>query len=302
MFDNLTERLGKVLNNLRGQGRLTEDNIKETMREVRMALLEADVALPVVREFVEQVKQKAMGEEVMKSLTPGQTLIKIVNDELVKVMGEANEGLDLAAQPPAVILMAGLQGSGKTTSVAKLSRWLQQQGKKKIAVVSCDVYRPAAIDQLQTLAKEVDAQFIPSSGDEKPVEIAKRALAEAKRQFADVLLVDGSGVLHQRHAGIAAHLGVVAGIPTVGVTKKLLCGEVDLTELEPLQSRPVVFEDRLVGVALRGSTRSRRPIFISPGHRTDVAFAERLVRRLMGPRRLPEPLYWADRLSRAAVG
>jgi signal recognition particle subunit SRP54 len=196
MFDNLTERLGKVLNNLRGQGRLTEENIKETMREVRMALLEADVALPVVREFVEQVKQQATGEAVMKSLTPGQTLIKIVNDELIKVMGEANEELDLAAQPPAVILMAGLQGSGKTTSVAKLSRWLQQRGKKKIAVVSCDVYRPAAIDQLQTLAGEVNAQFIPSSGDEKPLDIAKRALGEAKRQFADVLIVDTAGRLH----------------------------------------------------------------------------------------------------------
>jgi signal recognition particle subunit SRP54 len=196
MFDNLTERLGKVLNNLRGQGRLTEENIKETMREVRMALLEADVALPVVREFVEQVKQQATGEAVLKSLTPGQTLIKIVNDELIKVMGEANEELDLAAQPPAVILMAGLQGSGKTTSVAKLSRWLQQRGKKKIAVVSCDVYRPAAIDQLRTLAGEVNAQFIPSTGDEKPLDIAKRALSEAKRQFADVLLVDTAGRLH----------------------------------------------------------------------------------------------------------
>jgi signal recognition particle subunit SRP54 len=196
MFDNLTERLGKVLNNLRGQGRLSEENIKETMREVRMALLEADVALPVVREFVEQVKQQAMGEEVMKSLTPGQTLIKIVNNELIKVMGEANEGLNLVAQPPAVILMAGLQGSGKTTSVAKLSRWLRQQGKKKIAVVSCDVYRPAAIDQLQTLAKEVEAQFIPSTGDENPLDIARRALGEAKRQFAEVLIVDTAGRLH----------------------------------------------------------------------------------------------------------
>jgi signal recognition particle subunit SRP54 len=196
MFDNLTERLGKVLTNLRGQGRLSEENIKATMREVRMALLEADVALPVVRDFVEQVRQKAMGEAVMKSLTPGQTLIKIVNDELVRVMGEANESLDLAAQPPAVILMAGLQGSGKTTSVAKLSRWLQQQGKKKISVVSCDVYRPAAIDQLQTLAREVNAAFIPSSGEQKPVEIARRALGEAKRHFADVLIVDTAGRLH----------------------------------------------------------------------------------------------------------
>ncbi|MEW8560451.1 MAG: signal recognition particle protein, partial [Candidatus Thiodiazotropha sp.] len=196
MFDNLTQRLGKVLTNLRGQGRLTEENIKETMREVRMALLEADVALPVVREFIDQVKQKAMGEEVMKSLTPGQTLIKIVNDQLIRVMGEANEALDLAAQPPAVILMAGLQGSGKTTSVAKLGRWLLQNEKKKISVVSCDVYRPAAIDQLQTLARDVGVDFIPSSGDEQPLSIADRALKEAAKGFADVLIVDTAGRLH----------------------------------------------------------------------------------------------------------
>ncbi|MES9992962.1 MAG: signal recognition particle protein [Candidatus Thiodiazotropha sp.] len=196
MFDNLTQRLGKVLTHLRGQGRLTEDNIKETMREVRMALLEADVALPVVREFIDQVKQKAMGEEVMKSLTPGQTLIKIVNDELIQVMGEANEALDLAAQPPAVILMAGLQGSGKTTSVAKLGRWLLQNGKKKVSVVSCDVYRPAAIDQLQTLARDVGVDFIASSGDEQPLAIADRALKEAAKGFAEVLIVDTAGRLH----------------------------------------------------------------------------------------------------------
>ncbi|MEW8508619.1 MAG: signal recognition particle protein [Candidatus Thiodiazotropha sp.] len=196
MFDNLTQRLGKVLTNLRGQGRLSEENVKETMREVRMALLEADVALPVVREFIDQVKKKAMGEEVMKSLTPGQTLIKIVNDELIAVMGEANEALDLAAQPPAVILMAGLQGSGKTTSVAKLGRWLLQNGKKKVSVVSCDVYRPAAIDQLQTLARDVGVDFIPSSGDERPLTIADRALKEAAKGFAEVLIVDTAGRLH----------------------------------------------------------------------------------------------------------
>jgi signal recognition particle subunit SRP54 len=196
MFDNLTERLGKVLNNLRGQGRLTEENIKDTMREVRMALLEADVALPVVRAFVDQVKTKAMGEQVMKSLTPGQTLIKIVNDELVKVMGEANESLDLAAQPPAVILMAGLQGSGKTTSVAKLSRWLQESARKKVMVVSCDVYRPAAIDQLQTLAAEVKTEFFPSSPDQQPVKIAQAALSQARKHFTDVLIVDTAGRLH----------------------------------------------------------------------------------------------------------
>jgi signal recognition particle subunit SRP54 len=196
MFENLTERLGGVLSRLRGQGRLTEENIQDSLREVRMALLEADVALPVVREFIAQVKEKALGEEVMKSLTPGQVLIKIVNDELVRVMGEANEGLDLATQPPAVILMAGLQGSGKTTSVAKLARWLMENQKKSVLVASCDVYRPAAIDQLQTLAGEVGAGFFPSSGNQQPLAIAKGALEQARRQYADVLIVDTAGRLH----------------------------------------------------------------------------------------------------------
>jgi signal recognition particle subunit SRP54 len=196
MFENLQERLGRVLTNLRGQGRLTEDNIKDTLREVRMALLEADVALPVVRQFVEQVREKALGEEVMRSLTPGQVLIKIVNDELVALMGAANERLDLTAQPPAVVLMAGLQGSGKTTSVAKLARWLQEKQKKSVLVVSCDVYRPAAIEQLRTVAAEVGAGFFPSSGEQDPLEIAQAALDGARRQFKDVLIVDTAGRLH----------------------------------------------------------------------------------------------------------
>jgi signal recognition particle subunit SRP54 len=196
MFENLTERLGGVLDKLKGQGRLTEENIQESMREVRMALLEADVALPVVRSFIDQVKEQALGEEVMKSLTPGQVLIKIVNDELIKVMGVANEALDLAAQPPAVVLMAGLQGSGKTTSVAKLSRWLKETEKKSVMVVSADVYRPAAIDQLQTLAVEVEAEFFPSSSDQKPLAIAKAALEQARKQHKDVLIVDTAGRLH----------------------------------------------------------------------------------------------------------
>jgi len=196
MFENLSDRLGKVVQNLRGQGRITEDNIKDTLREVRMALLEADVALPVVRSFVDRVREKALGEEVIKSLAPGQVLVKIVNDELVSVMGEANEGLNLAAQPPAVVLMAGLQGSGKTTSVAKLARYLKEREKKKVMVVSCDVYRPAAIDQLQTLAREVDAEFFPSSTGQKPLGIAKAALKAARKAHADVLLVDTAGRLH----------------------------------------------------------------------------------------------------------
>ena len=212
MFDNLTDRLGGALNKLRGQGRLSEANINDTLREVRMALLEADVALPVVRSFVDRVKEQALGEEVLRSLTPGQVLVKIVNDQLVKVMGESNESLNLAAQPPAVILMAGLQGSGKTTTVAKLARWLQETQKKSVMVVSCDVYRPAAIDQLKTLSSEIGAEFYPSSQDQKPLSIARDALEQARRQFKDVLIVDTAGRLHvdgpmmdeikELHAGI----------------------------------------------------------------------------------------------------
>ncbi|MTW21351.1 signal recognition particle protein [Allochromatium palmeri] len=196
MFENLQDRFETVLTNLRGQGRLTDDNIKDTLREVRMALLEADVALPVVRQFIEDIREQALGEAVTKSLTPGQVLIKIVNDELVKIMGAANEQLDLAAQPPAVILMAGLQGSGKTTSVAKLARWLQEKQKKSVMVVSCDVYRPAAIEQLRTVAGEVGAEFCPSQGDEDPLHIAQRALETARKRFKDVLIVDTAGRLH----------------------------------------------------------------------------------------------------------
>ena len=196
MFENLQGRFAKVLNNLRGQGRLTEANIQETLREVRMALLEADVALPVVREFIDQVRRQALGEEVAKSLTPGQVFIKIVHDELVRVMGEANAALDLATQPPAVVLMAGLQGSGKTTSVAKLARWLAERQKKKVMVVSCDVYRPAAIEQLRTLAGEVGAEFFPSSAAEDPVAIARAALDSARKHYKDVLIVDTAGRLH----------------------------------------------------------------------------------------------------------
>ena len=196
MFNNLSDRLGQTLNNLRGRGRLTEENIKETMREVRMALLEADVALPVVKLFVDRVRFKALGADVLSSLTPGQMLVKIVNDELVSIMGEANETLNLATQPPAVILMAGLQGSGKTTSAAKLARWLKESQKKSVMVVSCDIYRPAAIEQLKTLATEVQAAFFPSSPDQKPLAIAKAAISQARKQHVDVLIVDTAGRLH----------------------------------------------------------------------------------------------------------
>lgn len=196
MFDNLTSRLTQTLRNLRGSGRLSEDNIKETLREVRMALLEADVALPVVRDFVEHVKARAVGKEVMESLTPGQALVKVVHDELITLMGEANEELNLATQPPAVVLMAGLQGAGKTTSVGKLARWLKEKKKKSVLVVSADIYRPAAIEQLKTLAAEVGVEFFPSSSAQDPVAIARGAIEAARKKYIDVVLVDTAGRLH----------------------------------------------------------------------------------------------------------
>jgi signal recognition particle subunit SRP54 len=196
MFSNLSERLTRVLKNLSGQGRLTEENIKDTLRDIRMALLEADVALPVVKYIVDHIQEKAVGVEVMTSLTPGQTLIKLVHDELVTIMGEFCDQLNLSTQPPAVILMAGLQGSGKTTTVAKLSRWLQENQKKSVLVASTDIYRPAAIQQLETLAKNIGAEYFPSQSDQKPVQIAKDAINAAKSKLIDVVIIDTAGRLH----------------------------------------------------------------------------------------------------------
>lgn len=196
MFDNLTDRLTQSLKKIRGHGRLTEANIQDTLREVRMALLEADVALPVVKEFIEAVKQRALGQDVQGSLTPGQAFIKIVNDELIAVMGHANEKLNLATQPPAVILMAGLQGAGKTTTVAKLARWLKEQERRSVVVASTDVYRPAAIEQLQTLADEVGVDFFPSDPSQDPIAIAKGALEFARKKYKDVVIIDTAGRLH----------------------------------------------------------------------------------------------------------
>jgi len=195
IFESLSDRLSQSLKKISGKASLSEKNIQETLREVRMALLEADVALPVVKEFVEQVKQRAVGTEVSSSLNPGQQFLKIVQAELEAVMGEKSESLNLAAQPPAIILMAGLQGAGKTTSVAKLSRYLQDREKKKVMVVSADVYRPAAIQQLKTLASEVGAEFFPSEASQKPVDIVNSAIAAAKTRFADVLIIDTAGRL-----------------------------------------------------------------------------------------------------------
>ncbi len=196
MFENLSDRLTKTLKNISGRGRLTEDNIKDTLREVRMALLEADVALPVIREFIAKVKESAVGQDVSKSLTPGQVFVKIVQKELEAAMGDVNEALDLKAAPPAVVLMAGLQGAGKTTSVAKLAKFLTEREKKKVLVVSADVYRPAAIKQLETLAEEINVGFFPSDIKQKPIDIANAAIDHAKKNFFDVLIVDTAGRLH----------------------------------------------------------------------------------------------------------
>lgn len=196
MFTNLSERLNRIIKNLSGQGRLTEENIKDTLRDIRMALLEADVALPVVKEITEHVRQKAIGSEVIGSLTPGQAFIKIVHDELVALMGKSTAEINLHTTPPAVILMAGLQGAGKTTTVAKLARWLQQIQKKSVLVVSADIYRPAAINQLQTLANSVGAQFYPSDSTQNPVDIARNAIQAAKSKIIDVVIIDTAGRLH----------------------------------------------------------------------------------------------------------
>lgn len=196
MFADLSGRFRQTLKNLRGQGRLTEANIDATLRDVRVALLEADVALSVVRDFIEKIRVRALGQEVLASLTPGQALIDIVNQELTALMGQENHQLDLTAKPPAVVLLAGLQGSGKTTTTAKLGKRLRTHDKKTVLVVSCDIYRPAAILQLEVLAKQNDLQFFPSNNQQDPVKIVTEALEFAKRQFIDVLLIDTAGRLH----------------------------------------------------------------------------------------------------------
>jgi signal recognition particle subunit SRP54 len=195
MFESLSTRLSATVQRLRGRGRLTEENIREATRDVRVALLEADVALPVVQALVERIKVRAVGQEVLKSLTPGQALIKVVRDELTTVMGAAASELNLNVPAPAVILMAGLQGAGKTTTVAKLAKHLKERRKKKVMVVSADVYRPAAIEQLRTLAEQVDVLFFPSSADQRPVDIVRAAIADARKSYADVLIVDTAGRL-----------------------------------------------------------------------------------------------------------
>lgn len=196
MFTNLGNRLNEIVKNLSGRGRLTEDNIKETLRSVRIALLEADVALPVAKQFIEKIREQAVGEKVLGSLTPGQALIKLVHDELIAALGQATAELNFETIPPAVILVAGLQGSGKTTSAAKLANLIKTRLNKKVMLTSTDVYRPAAIEQLETLAKQIDVDFYPSNIKQNPIKIAKNAHTHAKKQFMDVLIIDTAGRLH----------------------------------------------------------------------------------------------------------
>ena len=296
MFDNLTDRLSGTLKKLKGQGRLTEANIQDTLREVRMALLEADVALPVVNDFIEQVTERALGQEVQTSLSPGQALIKIVQGELVRVMGSANEELNLRTQPPAIILMAGLQGAGKTTTVAKLGRHLKEKKKKKVGVVSADVYRPAAIKQLQTLADDNGLRFFESDASENPIDIVNRAVDAAKRQFIDVLIVDTAGRLHiddEMMSEIKVLHAAINPIETLFVVDSMTGQDAANTAKAFHDALPLtgVILTKADGDARGGAALSIRHItgkpikFIGMGEKTDALepfYPDRLASRILG--------------------
>ena len=296
MFDNLTDRLSGTLKKLKGQGRLTEANIQDTMRDVRMALLEADVALPVVTAFIQQVTDRALGQEVQSSLSPGQALIKVVQAELVNVMGAANEELNLRTQPPAIVLMAGLQGAGKTTTVAKLGRHLKEKKKKKVGVVSVDVYRPAAIKQLETLANDVGLKFFESDASENPVDIVNRAVDAAKRQFIDVLIVDTAGRLHvddEMMSEIKALHAAIKPIETLFVVDSMTGQDAANTAKAFHDALPLtgVILTKADGDARGGAALSIRHItgkpikFIGVGEKSDALepfYPDRLASRILG--------------------
>ena len=296
MFENLADRLGQTLRGISGKARLSEENVSAAMRDVRMALLEADVALPVVKSFTDKVKTRALGQVVSAALNPGEAFVKIVHEELVDVMGQANDALNLATTPPAVILMAGLQGAGKTTTVAKLALYLKEREKKKVAVVSADVYRPAAIEQLATLAAEVGAYWIASSPDEQPLAIAERAVAEAKTQFADVLIVDTAGRLaidDAMMAEIRALQAVLQPIETLFVVDAMTGQDAANTAKafnDALNLTGVVLAkadgDARGGAALSVRAITGKPIkFIAMGETTDALepfHPDRLASRILG--------------------
>ncbi len=296
MFESLSERLSASLKAMAGKSRLTEDNIRETLREVRMALLEADVALSVVRDFTDRVKERAVGTQVSSSLSPGQEFLKIVQAELQTVMGEANEQLNLATQPPAVVMVAGLQGAGKTTSVAKLARYLMEREKKKVTVVSADVYRPAAIKQLETLADEVGARFEPSNVDERPVDIVNRALKNAKTAFSDVLLVDTAGRLaidEEMMAEISALHKAINPVETLFVIDAMTGQDAVNTATAFDRALPLtgviltkVDADTRGGAALSVRSVTGKPIkFMGVGEKTEALepfYPDRLASRILG--------------------
>jgi signal recognition particle subunit SRP54 len=296
MFENLTGRLSDAARNLTGKGRLTEANIKDTLRQVRLALLEADVALPVVKSFIERIRERALGEEVGKSLTPGQELVKVINAELVRILGSDHAPLDLRAQPPVVVMLAGLQGAGKTTTAAKLARRLIEKDRKKVMLVSVDVHRPAAILQLQTLASEVGALHSPSEASEKPVAIVERALDDAKRAHADVLIVDTAGRLHvdgEMMAEVAAVHAKAAPHETLFVVDSMAGQDAVNAATAFNESLPLTGViltkadgDAKGGVALSVREVTGKPIrFMGVGEKTDALEAfhpDRMASRILG--------------------
>ena len=296
MFDSLSDRFTNALRSISGRSRLTDENIRDAVRQVRVALLEADVALSVARRFTSDVQQRAIGREVQSSLNAGQAFVKLVHEELVALMGAANDALDLAAQPPAVLLLAGLQGAGKTATAAKLARFLKERERKRVAVVSADVYRPAAIEQLATLGRDVGARVIASSTDEAPTAIAGRALADAKRQFDDVLIVDTAGRLaidEQMMAEIAALHDVLKPIETLFVVDAMTGQDAANTAKAFNDALPLtgvvltkVDGDARGGAALSVRAITGKPIkFLAAGEKADALEAfhpDRIASRILG--------------------
>lgn len=296
MFESLSNRLARTIRNLTGKGRLSEDNIEATLKEIKQALLEADVALGVIDPFLLQIKQKAIGQEVMQSVTPGQVLVKIVHDELVSLLGDEHSELDFSTRPPAVFLMAGLQGSGKTTSVAKLAKYIKEHLKKNVLVVSTDVYRPAAIEQLSSLAKQIEVDFFPSQPSQKPVDIANAALAHAKTHQYEVLIVDTAGRLHidtEMMAEIKALHQAVSPIETLFVIDSMTGQDAANTAKafhEALPLTGVILTktdgDARGGAALSVRTLTGKPIkFMGVGEKVaalEPFHPERVASRLLG--------------------
>ncbi|GAB6196092.1 signal recognition particle protein [Lysobacter xanthus] len=295
MFESLSQRLSGTIERLRGRGRLTEENIREALREVRIALLEADVALPVVQALVERIKTRAVGQEVLKSLTPGQSLIKVVRDELTAVMGAQAADLNLNVPAPAVILMAGLQGAGKTTTVGKLAKHLKERRKKKVMVVSADVYRPAAIEQLRQLAEQVDVAFFASDASQKPEAIVRAAIDDARKSYVDVLIVDTAGRLaidEAMMAEIKTLHGAVDPVETLFVVDSMTGQDAAVTAkafAEALPLTGVVLTktdgDARGGAALSVRYITGRPIkFIGTGEKPeglDVFHPDRIASRIL---------------------